>query len=220
MPNQKKPSSRIDQRSINYEIEPTTNLNLENLEENLLKISIEEALQQDLFESKFNLGEKQKYQGSDEQLKVYETIGEKDLSFKKFIIQKYGSYEVFLKLNDMSRGQFSIFDPRVDFKADVSILTEEKFFKADHISSVELIMEALYGRCTVDYLDRSGRSHKLFGTLNKNLIPQSKMSERFNFFSPLQNNRIVLFNLIKGDWSSFFMGGLIRFVRDDTVGIE
>lgn len=220
MPNQKKPSHGIDQRSINYGIEPFQDYEVDDTKQELLRISVEEALQEDLFESKFNLGEKQKYQGSDEQIKIYESIGQKDTSFKLFVIKTYGSYENFLRANDVLRSQFAIFDPRKDFKAEVSIITEDKFFKADHISSIELIMEALYGRCTVDYIDRNGRSHKIFGTLNKNLIPQSKMAERINFFSPLKNNRIVLFNLIKGDWSSFFMGGLIRFVRDDTVGIE
>jgi hypothetical protein len=60
----------------------------------------------------------------------------------------------------------------------------------------------------------------MVATLNKTVIPSGKMAERYNFFNPLQNNRIVLFDLIKNDWSSFFMKNMVRFVRDDTLGIE
>jgi hypothetical protein len=89
-----------------------------------------------------------------------------------------------------------------------------------NLSPNEIIMEGLSGICTIDYLKKNGNSDRFIGTLNKNIIDSNKSSERVQFFSPLQGNRIVMWNLIKKDWSSFFVGGLIRFVRDDTIGIE
>jgi hypothetical protein len=113
-----------------------------------------------------------------------------------------------------------VFDPRYDVKTDVTVNTKEKTYKSDHISPNEIIMEGLSGICTIDYLKKNGNSDRFIGTLNKNIIDSNKSSERVLFFSPLQGNRIVMWNLVKKDWSSFFVSGLIRFVRDDTIGIE
>jgi hypothetical protein len=177
-------------------------------------------MKKDIFVSKFNLGEKQKYNGSDEQIQTYENLENSDPTYARYITSQYGSYQNFLFVNQIQKNFDSVFDPRYDIKTDVTVYTKEKAYKSDHISPNEIIMEGLSGICTIDYLKKNGNSDRFIGTLNKNIIDSNKSSERVQFFSPLKGNRIVMWNLIKKDWSSFYVGGLIRFVRDDTIGIE
>jgi hypothetical protein len=223
MPSQKQTKPNLNALNQNYQIE-TSHLSDVQTEQqynqSLFAKSIEEAMTKDLFESKSVLGEKQKYQGSEEQIQTYEDLQTSDPSFLRYIIATYGSYDNYLASNRVKTHAFDLFDPRYDFQADITIITKEKFYKTDHISSAELIMEALSGKCTIDYLNKKGQAQRMYASLNKSIIPLDKAEERYQFFSPLRGNRIVLFNLVKQDWSSFYMSGLIRFVRDDTIGIE
>jgi len=223
MPIQKRTTGADNQVYSNYNIEPTqlspVDYNQEDQQKYLLA-SINEAMKKDLFVSKFNLGEKQKYNGSDEQIQTYENLENSDPTYARYIVSQYGSYQNFLFVNQIQKNFDSVFDPRYDIKTDVTVYTKEKAYKSDHISPNEIIMEGLSGICTIDYLKKNGNSDRFIGTLNKNIIDSNKSSERVQFFSPLKGNRIVMWNLIKKDWSSFYVGGLIRFVRDDTIGIE
>lgn len=223
MPIQKRTTGTDDKVYSNYNIEPSeldpVQYNQESQQKFLLA-SIEEAMKKDLFVSKFDLGEKQKYNGSDEQIQTYENLEKTDPTYARYIASNYGSYQNFLFVNQIQRNYDSVFDPRYDIKTDVTVYTKEKSYKSDHISPNEIIMEGLSGICTIDYLKKNGNSDRFIGTLNKDIIDSNKSVERVQFFSPLEGNRIVMWNLIKKDWSSFFVGGLIRFVRDDTIGIE
>jgi hypothetical protein len=223
MPIQKRTTGVDNQLYSNYSIEPSrldqVQYDQEDQQKNLMA-SIQEAMKNDLFVSKFNLGEKQKYNGSDEQLKTYENLEDSDPAYARYIVSQYGSYQNFLFVHQIQKNFDSVFDPRYDVKTDVTVNTKEKTYKSDHISPNEIIMEGLSGICTIDYLKKNGNSDRFIGTLNKNIIDSNKSSERVLFFSPLQGNRIVMWNLVKKDWSSFFVSGLIRFVRDDTIGIE
>jgi len=223
MPIQKRTTGADNQLYSNYSIEPSrlnqVEYDQEDQQKNLMA-SIQEAMKNDLFVSKFNLGEKQKYNGSDEQLKTYGNLEDSDPAYARYIVSQYGSYQNFLFVNQIQKNFDSVFDPRYDIKTDVTVYTKEKTYKSDHISPNEIIMEGLSGICTIDYLKKNGNSDRFIGTLNKNIIDSNKSSERVLFFSPLQGNRIVMWNLVKKDWSSFFVSGLIRFVRDDTIGIE
>jgi hypothetical protein len=223
MPIQKRTTAIDNQVYSNYSIEPSqlnkVEYDQENQQKNLIA-SIEEAMKKDLFVSKFELGEKQKYSGSDVQIQTYENLENSDPVYARYIISQYGSYQNFLFVNQIQKNYDSVFDPRYDIKADITVFTKEKSYKSDHISPNEIIMEGLSGICTIDYLKKNGNSDRFVGTLNKNIIDSNKSSERVQFFSPLKGNRIVMWNLVKKDWSSFFVGGLIRFVRDDTIGIE
>jgi hypothetical protein len=223
MPFQKN-TKQVDRNLFtNKNIEPSlfTDVNYrQQYEQTNIVDSVNEAMKKDLFESKVSLGEKQKYSGSDEQLTTYENLESNDPQYARYIIRTYGSYANFLFVNQLKRNPYETFDPRYDFLTDVTVITKEKFYKTNHISAQETILEALSGICTVDFLRKNGSADKILGTLNKSAINSNKASERYNFFSPLPGNRIVLWNLIKKDWSSFYMNGLIRFVRDDTIGIE
>ena len=182
--------------------------------------SIEEAMKKDFLNEKSAQGEKQKYDGSAYQIKTYENLESSDPLYARYISQTYGSYNNFLFTNQLVETQSPIFDPRYDRRVDVTIITKDKFYKSNHISAIEMIMEAMSGICTIDYIKKDGRPNKLVATLDKEKINSNKSSDRTKFFSPLPGERIVMWNIIKQEWSSFYMSNLIRFVRDDTIGIE
>jgi hypothetical protein len=187
---------------------------------NILINSIDEYFQKETV-SKRDIAEAlgDQYWGSEYQKKQYENYKTADPLFQEFILKNFGSYDNFEKLNGFGDSK-NIYDPYTDFKLDVTIITRNKFYKTDHISPFEVIAESLNGLCTVDYLKVNGSASKITGTLYKKYINPAQIAERANFFRPLAGNRIVLWDVIKQDWSSFYMAKAIRFVRDDTTGLE
>ena len=159
------------------------------------------------------------YWGSQYQRMQYEELKKNDPLYENFIIQTYGSYSNFEESNKVGEG-LDVFNPYIDYKIDVTIITEDKYYKTDHISPYEMISEALSGICTVEYITVKGKANRLIGTLFKKLILPSKSIERSNFFFPLPGNRVGMWDLVKQDWSTFYMNRVIRFVRDDTTGLE
>lgn len=188
------------------------------VEKNILISSIDNFFKNDVMYKNIP-AEAEEYWSSDYKRKKYEDLKTKDTVFEHHILKKYGSYANYERETGMDVAE-SIFNPKTDFKIDVTIITKSKYYKTDHISSQELIREALYGVCTVDYQKTNGAVSRLVGTLYKKYILPSQIEERLNFFSPLPRNRIVLWNMIKQDWSSFYMPRVIRFVRDDTTDLE
>jgi len=181
--------------------------------------SIEEAMQKDRLGDLSSIGEQKEYRGSSYQLKTYENLRDDPL-YARFLQINYGSYKNFLFAFQIEETQSPIFDPRYDVQADVTVITKNVYYKSNHISPMEMIMEAMSGVCTVDVLNKNNNSTKITGTLKKDLILPDKSAERYNFFSPLPGNRIVVWNLVKQKWSSFYMNKLIRFVKDDTIDLE
>lgn len=189
-------------------------------EKNILIDSIDQYFQKESV-SKRDIAEAvgEQYWGSEYQKQQYEKFKSTDPMFREYILKTFGSYDNFEKLNGFGDSK-NVYDPYTDFKLDVTIITKEKFYKTDHISPYEIIAESLTGMCSVDFVKVNGSASKITGTLYKKFINPAKIAERVNFFRPLAGNRIVLWDVIKQDWSSFYMARAIRFVRDDTTGLE
>lgn len=166
-----------------------------------------------------NSKEYRNYRSSLIQKETYESLQREDLMYQKFITQTYGSYENFLQQNKLLQN-ISIFDPTVDYIVDVTVVTEEAFFKTDHISSQEVILENLSGLCTVWFTKRNGSVRKLNCTLDTKYLPTKEYRTRSGFFSPMAGDRVGVWDLTEGGWKSFYMNSVIKFVRDDTSGIE
>ena len=188
---------------------PTPSYN-ELVTEQILK-----GLEDSTFAKKFG-GE---YAGSRLQEETYDRLKEKDLMYQQYISQTFGSYENFLQVKKI-RQSITVFDPNIHYMMDVTVVTEDAQYKSDHISADALIMEALTGVCTVYYMSVKGSPKRLNGSLERDLIPSSQYRTRANFFSPLPGDRIVLWDLNKQGWSSFYMNRAIKFIRDDTIGLE
>ena len=81
-------------------------------------------------------------------------------------------------------------------------------------------MEALSGVCTVVFMKVDGSVGRITGTLDRAAMPTSEYQTRMNFFSPLANDRVVMWDINKQGWRSFYMDKVIKFVRDDTIALE
>lgn len=160
-----------------------------------------------------------KYQGSELQKTTYESLEKQDVLYKQYISNVYGSYDNFLKQKKLNTS-LSVFDPTVHYMMDVTVITDEVSYKSDHISPDQVIMEALSGVCTVIFVDKDNNVQRLTGTLDKAAIPSKELQTRSSFFSPLPGDRIGIWDLNKQGWRSFYMAKTIKFIRDDTIGLE
>jgi len=159
------------------------------------------------------------YIGSKFRIEKYKSLSENDLLFNSFLKQIYGGKENYFDFNE-SLNERRVYNPNTDFEADVSVITEENFFKSSYISSNELILELIDGICTIDFMRVDGLVGHIVGTLAEEYVPQSYSDVRFAAFGGLPGNRILVWNTLKSKWSSFYMSNLRRFVKDETSGIQ
>lgn len=159
------------------------------------------------------------YVGSPLQIGTYKKLESADASYKQFIRQMYGSYENYLRMHRIDEA-ISVYDPTRDYIMDVTVITENASYKSDHISTQEVIMEALSGVCTIVFMKKDGSVGRITGTLDPRAIPPSENQTRSQLFFPQKNDRVVMWDLNKQDWRSFYMDRVIRFVRDDTISVE
>jgi len=227
MENLPRPNIRTaDDPGINLFIEPTTDFVPEKIlstNQQPLLLSIDKAMREDSLSDLSYLGMKQKYEGSSHQKNKYAALKEKDPLYAAFISKNYGTYQNFLFVYRLVQEQETVYDPLVDHKIDVTVITNEVYYKSDHISAQELIMEALYGVCTVDYIDVNNNVRRLNGTLEKKYMIGSKASERYQFFMPSAGKfgeKVVLWDVNRQKWSSFYLSRTVRFVKDDTLDLE
>lgn len=177
--------------------------------------NLDQEFQQDGFSKSFAGN----YTGTKIQEESYARLQTDDRLYGQFITQNYGSYENFLSQNRIGQAS-SIYDPSMDYVMDVTVVTENESYKSDHISTQEVIMEALSGVCTVIFMKVDGSVGRITGTLQKSAMPTSQYETRLNFFKPLSNDRVVMWDINKQGWRSFYMENVIKFVRDDTIALE
>lgn len=180
-----------------------------------LSEQLDKAMQDNFFSREFG-GE---YSGSRIQSERYKSLEKKDDEYRKYIFDNFGSYENYLKLSRLEEGT-NVFNPETDYIIDVQIVTSEKSYRTDHISSEQVIMEALDGVCTVIFMKVNGTVGRITGTLEKKYIPSKQLSVRRKVFSPQRGDRIIMWDINKQDWRSFYMQFVIKFIRDDTIGLE
>lgn len=177
-------------------------------------------LESNLFDISKKDGKKEEdYLSSNYRVQKYKTITEEDEEFNKYLSGLYGSAQNYLEMNNLLL-ENKVFDPRTDYQAEVEIITDEIFYKSYFISQEETVLELLNGVCTIEYFQIDGNADRLVCSLSETNIPQGQQDTRFAAFSGLGQNRVLVWNLIKKKWSSFYMKNLIRFVRDDTSGIQ
>jgi hypothetical protein len=66
----------------------------------------------------------------------------------------------------------------------------------------------------------NGSVGRITGTLEKKSIPTKQYRVRSQLFSPQKGDRIIMWDINKQDWRSFYMERVIKFIRDDTIGLE
>lgn len=181
----------------------------------------ESQIQSQMEQSGFSKSYAGNYSGSQLQEQTYKNLQMQDVLYEEYIKQTYGSYENFLQKNKiMFNDVASVYDPTIDFIADVTVITKDESYKTDHISAQEVILESLSGVCTVIFMKVDGSVGRIVGTLDSRAIPTYQRDTRVNFFSPLAGDRVVIWDINKQGWRSFYMDRVIKFVRDDTIALE
>lgn len=202
---------------LDAELNRPANKALENEYENKLE---EAFLKTNLYETKKSESKKQEdYLSSEYRTKIYQNITEKDLEFNKYLRNMYGSAKNYLEMNQ-NLLQNKVYDPSSDFQAEIEIITDETYYRSYFISQTETILELLNGVCTIEFFQLDGRIERIAGSLSREQVPQSQLGTRMYAFSGLRGNRVLVWNMFKQKWASFYMNNLKRFVRDDTSSLE
>ena len=178
-------------------------------------------LESDLNDPSYSLapGKIKDYVTSEYKSELYKNLTKEDEEFQKYIKNTYGSEENYFKfINSLSESR--IYDPETDYFADVLIKTKDQAYKSEFISFHEVVMELLSGICVIEYTRVNGNSDKIVGSLSSKHIPDSEADTRLYGFGGLGRGRVLIWDTIKGGWSSFYMPNVIRFVRDETSGLE
>lgn len=197
----KTPGSQVSSTTPEYEL-------------NLLNTFLETDLSR-----RQKLGVPKSYFESDERVKKYKEISEEDEKFAEYIKSKYGTFENFQIINE-KMAQNRVYDPESDYDIEVEIISKDQYLTSDFISSTELFMEVLGGVSTVQYFKTNGQITQSVGTLKKSFIPSSEYDTREKAFGFYGSPRILMWDVLKQDWISFYMVNVRRFIRDDTSGLE
>ena len=159
------------------------------------------------------------YNSSNYRKEKYKNMPENDKEFADYIKRTYGSVSSFFDFRqDLVKDK--LYDPSSDYLAEVVVITDEEYYKSGFISPTEVFFEILKGIATIEYFKMDGRAAKIVGTLEEGLIPSSQQNTRANAFSFIGAKRILVWDLQKQGWSSFYMSNLRRFIKDDTYGLE
>lgn len=193
---------------------------LEKLEAQRENAARQRNIAEQMEQSSFNRPFGGEYSGSKIQEQIYENVFQRDEIYADHIREVYGTYDNYLKTKKIQR-PMNVYDPSVDYIIDVNVYTRDAVYRTDHISADQVILEALNGVCTVVFMKvTTGTVGRITGTLEKRYIPNSQYRIRRQLFSPQRGDRIIMWDLNKSDWRSFYMNMVIKFVRDDTTGLE
>jgi len=195
-------------------------LNNEEAQENLKNALEEEFLNSTLTDETYvNKGDAKDYYSSKYRLEKYKSLINDDNEYNLYLRNLYGNANTFLetKTNLIENRNY---DPLTDFVVEVGIITEDTYYKGSFISYDEVILELLNGTCTIDFIKVNGLAGMIVGTLSKDKIPSSQGDVRLASFAGLGGGRILVWNLLKGKWSSFYMSNLRRFMSDETSDIQ
>lgn len=165
------------------------------------------------------LGVPKNYLESEERLKKYKEIAGDDEKFADYIKANYGTFENFLLINQKLT-ENRVYDPETDYDIEVEIITKDQYLKSDFISSTEMFLEVLGGISTIQYFKTNGQITQSVGTLKKSFVPSSEYETREKAFGFYGSPRILMWDVRKQDWVSFYMVNVRRFIRDDTSELQ
>lgn len=142
---------------------------------------------------------------------------EKDLNYSSYFYERYGNVDVYFSLEDIYRsvGVFTSSDKRVNIK----IIKNGTIFIGDYVSPNQIIEELIDGVVSFLVFKVNGTPALITGTLKEELV-NGEEHVREAAFSLLPDGRVLLWNVMKQKWSSFYPNNLIEMTRDDTSAFE
>lgn len=195
-------------------------LDSEEAQENLKSSLEEEFLNSTLTDETYiGKGESKDYYSSKYRLEKYKNLINDDNEYNLYLRNLYGNPDTFLEIKG-NLVENRTYDPITDYNVEVGIITEDTYYKGSFISYDEVILELLSGTCTIDFIKVNGLAGMIVGTLSNDKIPSSQQGIRLASFGGLGGGRILVWNLIKSKWSSFYMSNLRRFMSDETSDIQ
>lgn len=144
-------------------------------------------------------------------------IMEEDQMYSQYFYRRYGNLDVYFNLDEIyyAKGFSSLYDKRVSVK----IAKEGKLYIADFINPNQIIEELLEGVVSFLVIKVNGQIAKITGTLNEDLV-FGEPHVREAAFGLLPDGRVLLWNVRKQKWSSFYPDNLLEMTRDDTTDFE
>ena len=195
-------------------------LDSEEAQENLKNSLEEDFLNSTLTDETYvNKGNSEDYYSSKYRLEKYKNLINDDNEFNLYLRNLYGNPDTFLDIKG-NLIENRVYDPVTDYNVEVGIITEDTYYKGSFISYDEVILELLHGTCTIDFIKVNGLAGLIVGTLSNEKIPSSQQGIRMASFGGLGGGRILVWNLLKSKWSSFYMSNLRRFMSDETSDIQ
>lgn len=142
---------------------------------------------------------------------------EEDNMYSQYFHKRYGNFSVYFNLDEMyySKG----FNPLTDTYVDVKIAKEGKLYVSDHVNPNQIIEELLDGVVSFMVMKVNGQVAQIIGTLKEELV-YGEPHVREAAFSPISGGRILVWNVRKQKWSSFYPDNLLKMTRDDTTDFE
>jgi len=142
---------------------------------------------------------------------------EEDMMYSSYFSKRYGNFEVYFNLD--AKYYSPGFNPLTDKYVDVKIAKEGKLYIADHVNPNQIIEELLDGVVSFMVIKVNGQVATITGTLKEDLVAGEE-HVRNAAFNLLSDGRVLLWNVRKQKWSSFYPDNLLQMIRDDTTDFE
>lgn len=145
------------------------------------------------------------------------SIMEEDMMYSVYFTKRYGNFDVYFNLDEIKYAKG--FNPLTDKRVSVKIAKEGVLYVADHVNPNQIIEELLSGVVSFMVIKVNGQVAMITGTLKDDLVGGEE-HVRQAAFSLLPDGRVLLWNVRKEKWSSFYPDNLLEMIRDDTTDFE
>ena len=142
---------------------------------------------------------------------------EEDMMYSVYFNRRYGNLDVYFNLDEIYYAKG--FNPLVDKHVSVKIAKEGKLYISDHVNPNQIIEELLDGVVSFMVIKVNGQIANITGTLKEQLV-NGEEHVRQAAFNLLPDGRVLLWNVRKEKWSSFYPANLLEMTRDDTTDFE
>lgn len=142
---------------------------------------------------------------------------ENDLNYSAYFYSRYGNVDFYFSLEDIYK-QVG-FDSTKEIKANIKIIKEGTVYIAGSVTPNQIIEELLDGVVSFLVFKVNGQAAEITGTLKAELV-NGEEHVRQAAFSPISKGRILLWNVWKQKWSSFYPTNMLEMTRDDTSDFE
>lgn len=222
-PKRSRSSEFIDRSLSPEQIRESGRQALRSLDEQISAAREKREAEQDFGFSESTFGQKTSddyeikgYGGIEDRTENLLKLLEEDINYAIYFNSRYGDVDFYFSLEDIASRQFNVAS---DKKINVKIIKNGTIYVADFINPSQIIEELIDGVVSFTVIKINGQVTEITGTLKEGLV-NGEESVRQAAFSPISYGRILVWNVNKQKWSSFYPDNLIDVIRDDTSAFE